>query len=151
MNLTRFTSINDHQVSLDDKSQQTWMMDVSLFFRDWMRVEMELSMVKKILAIVLFWLVIFVAAFVVPRLIEPIGSGFTRGTNRLPLLLGLQCFGFIVALVSAGFTYKNRAKITKWMVVAGFAPLSIDVIFVVLMVLFYGGSIIIGMLTRQRY
>lgn len=108
-------------------------------------------MVTKILGLVLFWLVMFITSFLAPRLIEPTGSGFTRGTNRLPLLLGLQCISFVLALFSAGLTYSHRAKIAKWLLVAGFAPITIDVLLVVLVVLFYGISIISGMVSRQQY
>lgn len=102
----------------------------------------------KILGLVILWLVIFIAAFVVPRFIEPTGSGFTRGMNRLPVLFGLQCLGFILALLTAGLTYSGRAKIAKWLLVAGFVPITIDVLLVVLLVLFYIGAIISGMVSR---
>lgn len=105
-------------------------------------------MVKKILGLVLFWLLIFVAAFVVPRFIEPTGSGFTRGYNRMPLVFGFQCFGVLLALIAAGLTYKNRTKITKGMIVTGFAPLSIYVLVVLLIVISYAIMIIIGLLNR---
>ncbi|MEW5958942.1 MAG: hypothetical protein AB1801_14515 [Chloroflexota bacterium] len=105
----------------------------------------------KILGLGILWLVIFLAAFVVPRFIEPTGSGFTRGMNRLPLLFGLHCFGFILALFTAGLTYSSRAKIAKWLLGVGFAPITIDVLLIVLLVLFYVGTIISGMVSRQLY
>lgn len=98
----------------------------------------------KILGLVLLWLVLFFAAFVAPRFIEPTGSGFTRGTNRLPLLLGLHCFGFILAIFTAWLTYSSREKIAKWLLVAGFAPITIDALLIVLLVLFYVVAIFSG-------
>jgi hypothetical protein len=89
--------------------------------------------------------------FVVPRFIEATGSGFTRGTNRLPVLFGLYCFGFILALFTAGLTYNSRAKITKWMLVIGFTPITIDILLILLLMLFYIGTIISGMVNRQIY
>lgn len=105
----------------------------------------------KILGLVILWLVIFIAAFVVPRFIEPTDSGFTRGLNRLPALFGLHCLGFVLALFTAGLTYSSRAKIAKWLVIAGFTPIIIDVLLILLLMLFYVGAIISGMVSRQIY
>ena len=96
----------------------------------------------KILGSVILWLVIFIAAFVVPRFIEPTGSGFTRGTNRLPIVFGLHCLGFIFALFSAGLTYKSQREITKWLLVVGFTPITVDILLIVLLVLFFVGALI---------
>lgn len=98
----------------------------------------------KILGLVILWLVIFIAAFVAPRFIEPTDSGFTRGMNRLPVLFGLHCFGFILALFTAGLSYSSRTRIAKWLLVVGFAPITIDVLLIVLLVLFFVGAVISG-------
>jgi hypothetical protein len=105
----------------------------------------------KILGLAILWLVVFIAAFVIPRFIEPTGSGFTRGMNRLPFVFGLHFFGLILALISAGITYSSRAKITRWLLVVGLAPITIDVLLVILLVLFYAGAIISGMVGRQIF
>jgi hypothetical protein len=99
----------------------------------------------KILGLVLFWAVIFGMAFIVPRFIEPTGSGFTRGTNRLPAVLGLHCFGFLVALFTAGLTLRSKAEITKWLLFTGFMPLVIYLLLIGVVVVVYVGAIITGM------
>jgi hypothetical protein len=102
----------------------------------------------KILGLVGIWVVIFISAFVVPRFIEPTGSGFTRGMNRLPFVFGLHGLGFLVALFTAGLSYSSRAKIAKWLFITGFIPISIDVLLVALILVFYGGAIIMGIISR---
>lgn len=84
----------------------------------------------KIIVLVLVWLVVFIAAFAVPRFIEPTGSGFTRGMNRLPALAGLHCLGLILALGSAGLAFRTRVEIAKWLVVTGFVPLAVDLLLI---------------------
>lgn len=105
----------------------------------------------KILGLAILWLVTFITAFILPRFIEPTGSGFTRGMNRLPVLIGLHCLGFILALFTAGMTHRNRAEIARWLLLTGFAPITIDILLIVILVIFYVGAIISGMVNRQIY
>ncbi len=95
----------------------------------------------KILSLGLTWIVLFSLAFVVPRLIEPTGSGFTRGMNRLPVIFGLHCLSFIVALITAALTYRSKAEIGKWLVVVGFAPL----VFSLLLIIFVAVLVLLAM------
>jgi hypothetical protein len=99
----------------------------------------------KILLLVLVWLVIFVAGFLAPRLVEPTGSGFTRGINRLPYFMGLHCVGFIIAAVTAALSYNSRAELAKWLLITGFGPLVVYILFIGLIFVVYAGAIISGM------
>ena len=98
----------------------------------------------KILMLVLLWIVIFILAFVAPRFIEPTGSGFTRGTNRLPALMGLHCVAFLVALVTAALSYRSRAELGKWLLAVGFVPLAVDLLLLGLAVI----AILLAMFVR---
>ncbi len=90
----------------------------------------------RVLSLGLTWIVLFSLAFVVPRFIEPTGSGFTRGTNRLPVVFGLHCLSFIVALITAVLTYRSKAEIDKWLVVVGFTPLILSLLLIIFVVVF---------------
>jgi hypothetical protein len=96
----------------------------------------------KILIPAVIWLVVFVSAFLVFQIIEPTGSGFTRGTNRLPPFFGLQCLAFVIALVTAFLAFRSRGEVAGWQVVTGFAPLVIHSLLIVLVVVAYGIAII---------
>ncbi len=84
----------------------------------------------KILILVAVWAMMFTLAFIVPRLIEPTGDGFTRGMNRLPAAIGLQCLAFCVAAVTAGLSFTTREELAKWILVTGFIPLVIQILLV---------------------
>jgi hypothetical protein len=88
----------------------------------------------KILIFALIWAVVLSLAFIIPRSIEPTGDGFTRGANRLPATLGLHCLSFLLALFIAGWSYRTRADIDTWLLMAGFAPLLISILAVMLLV-----------------
>jgi hypothetical protein len=72
---------------------------------------------------VLGWLAFFIAAFVVPQYIEPTGEGFTRGTNRLPYVLGLHLAAVGLALAAAWHTRVQKKSIPVAVVWVGYAPL----------------------------
>ena len=99
----------------------------------------------KILGMVFVWALIFVAAFIVPRFIEPTGSGFTRGMNRMPVILGMHCVGFVVAVLIAVYTTHSMSKLAKWLFVTGFAPPAVYGLMVVLLIVVYVGAIISGL------
>lgn len=100
----------------------------------------------KILGLVIIWLVIFGLAFVAPRLIEPTGSGFTRGLNRLPAFFGMHCLSFILAIGTAIFTFRTRSDLTKFLLISGFTPLAINLLFVVVVVGIYLAAMVDAML-----
>ena len=96
----------------------------------------------KILGATTLWVIVFVAAFILPRLIEPTGSGFTRGFNRLPFFFGLQCLGLILALTSGILAYINRATLEKWVVITGVTPFAITALLVSGLLMFYLGAML---------
>lgn len=98
----------------------------------------------KILILILIWIILFSLSFVIPRLIEPNGDGFTRGLNRLPAVIGLQGLGFLVAVLAAILSYRSRAGIKKWLLVAGFVPVVVDLLLGMLLLLLLLGAIVGG-------
>ena len=98
-------------------------------------VSKEISL--KIILLVLLWGVVFVLSFVLPRFIEPTGSGFTRGMNRLPALFGLQCLALLVAIGTAALGYRSRAELSRLLLAAGFFPLALHLLLIIFVVGFY--------------
>ena len=99
----------------------------------------------KILVLVAVWVVIVVLAFVVPRLIPATGDSFTRGMNRLPVVVGLQCLGFCVAVVTAGLSFATRKELAKWLLVTGFVPLAIEILMITFVIVILVGAMVFGM------
>jgi hypothetical protein len=98
----------------------------------------------KILILVLVWIILLRLAFSLPRLIEPAGDGFTRGLNRLPAILGLHGLGLVVAVVTAVLSYRARAGLKKWLLLAGFGPLVIEILLVMLLLLSLLAALLLG-------
>ena len=98
----------------------------------------------KILILVLAWTAIFILAFLAPRFIAPTGSGFTRGLNRLPALMGLHCVALLVAILTAALSYRSRVELAKWLLAVGFVPLAVDVLLIALAVI----AILLAMFVR---
>jgi len=92
----------------------------------------------------LTWLVLFAGAFIVLRLTEPVGDGFTRGLNRLGVFFEWQAGAFIAAVISFVLsrklgkdTYRRERRI-------GAAPLVISAALFLGFVALYAGLIFIG-------
>ncbi|MDM8529861.1 hypothetical protein QUF63_01720 [Anaerolineales bacterium HSG25] len=98
----------------------------------------------KTFILTIVWLIITVLAFSVPLFIDPTGTGFTRGTNRLPLIMALHGLAFLVALFSAGSSYRARSETKGWLVALGFVPLGLELLFVILIVLVLLGAVASG-------
>ena len=99
----------------------------------------------KILVLVVVWAVIVVLAFVAPRLIPASGDGFTRGMNRLPVVIGLQCLGFCLAVVTAGLSFATRKELATWLLVTGFVPLALEILMIGFVVVILVGAMVFGL------
>ena len=99
----------------------------------------------KILILVAVWVVLFILSFVVPRLIEPTGDSFTRGMNRLPAAIGLQCLAFCVAAVTAGLSFATRKELANWILVAGFIPLAVEILLIADLFVILVGAMAFGL------
>ena len=99
----------------------------------------------KILILVAVWAVIFALGFVVPQLIPATGDSFTRGMNRLPAAIGLQCLGFCVAVVTAGLSFATRKELAKWLLVTGFIPLAVEILLIGFILVILVGAMAFGM------
>ncbi len=96
----------------------------------------------KILILVVVWFVITILAFSVPQFIAPTASGFTRGMNRLPIIMALHCLAFLIALFTAGLGYRSRAEIKIWLLTVGFIPLGLDLLLFALVIIVVLGAIV---------
>lgn len=98
-------------------------------------------MATRIIGAVALWVVVTGAALLVPRLIPATGDGFTRGANRLPVALALHGAALLVALVTAGISWRARAELGRTLLLAGLAPLLLDALLVgALLALLLGGG-----------
>lgn len=88
------------------------------------------------------WLVLFVAAVVAMRATEPVGSGFTRGLNRVGVFFQWQAVSFAAAVVCFAVTRAARERLGRGLRRLGYAPLVIDLTLLGLVVLLYLGAIL---------
>ena len=86
----------------------------------------------RVLGLVVTWIVLIGLLVAAPRLIPATGDGFTRGANRLPLVLALHALAFVVAVASAALSYRARAELNSQMLRIGFMPLSTSLVLLVL-------------------
>lgn len=88
------------------------------------------------------WLVLFVVAVVAMRATEPVGSGFTRGLNRVGVFFQWQAASFAAAVVCFAVTRSARERIGPALRRLGYAPLVIDLALLGLLVLLYLGAVL---------
>lgn len=88
------------------------------------------------------WLVLFVVAVVAMRATEPVGSGFTRGLNRVGVFFQWQAASFAAALLCFAVTRAARARLGRGLRRLGYAPLVIDLTLLGLLVLLYVGVVL---------
>jgi len=65
------------------------------------------------------------------QLVEPTGSGFTRGLNRVAAFLTWQSVAFVAAMVLAWITRRAVARGSEEIKLLGYLPLAISVFIVV--------------------
>jgi hypothetical protein len=88
------------------------------------------------------WLVLFVVAVVAMRATEPVGSGFTRGLNRVGVFFQWQTVSFAAAVVCFAVTRAARERLGRGLRRLGYAPLVIDLALLGLLVLLYLGTVL---------
>jgi hypothetical protein len=76
-----------------------------------------------VIGILLAWIVVFAASFIVPIFIEPTGELYMRGLNRLSYWLWLQVAAFVLAVAAAALAYVRRADISGRLVWTSRVPL----------------------------
>ncbi|MEZ4652084.1 MAG: hypothetical protein R3E12_00355 [Candidatus Eisenbacteria bacterium] len=79
------------------------------------------------------WLALFAASFYLPRLIEAEGTGFTRGSNRIPVMIALHGAALVIALLCTanGLRAKRAGTRGAWM---GFVPLGVELVLLFVLV-----------------
>jgi len=92
------------------------------------------------------WLALFVVAVVAMRATEPVGSGFTRGLNRVGAFFQWQAASFAVAVACFAVTRAARERIGPGLRRLGYAPLVIDLTLLGLLVLLYLGAVLFARL-----
>lgn len=83
------------------------------------------------------WLALFVVAVVAMRTTEPVGSGFTRGLNRVGVFFQWQAASFAAAVVCFAVTRAARERLGRRLRRLGYAPLVIDLTLLGMLVLLY--------------
>jgi hypothetical protein len=76
------------------------------------------------------WLVLFVVSFAMLQSVEPSGSGFTRGLNRIATFLTWQSAAFAAAMVLAWLTRRAAERGVDKIALAGYLPLAVSVFLV---------------------
>jgi hypothetical protein len=99
-----------------------------------------------ILALAGLWLALFVVAVVAMRATEPVGSGFTRGLNRVGVFFQWQAASFAAAVVCFAVTRSARERLGRGLRRLGYAPLVIDLTLLGLLVLLYFGAVLFARL-----
>jgi len=92
------------------------------------------------------WLALLVVAVVAMRATEPVGSGFTRGLNRVGVFFQWQAASFTAAVVCFAVTRSAREQIGPGLRRLGYAPLVIDLTLLGLLVLLYLGAVLFARL-----
>lgn len=88
------------------------------------------------------WLVLFIVAVVAMRATEPTGSSFTRGVNRVGVFFQWQAASFAAALACYAVTRAARGRVSRTLRWLGYAPLTIDLSLLGLLVLLYLGAVL---------
>ena len=76
-----------------------------------------------VIGILVAWIVLFAASFIVPMFIEPTGELYMRGLNRLSYWLWLQLAALVLAIAAAALAYVRRAEISGRLVWTSRVPL----------------------------
>ena len=86
---------------------------------------------SRVIGILLLWMVVFAASFIVPVFIAPTGESFFRGFNRLVYWFWLQVAAFVLAIVVGVWTHARRADISRGLAWLSRVPLLVAVVEVV--------------------
>jgi hypothetical protein len=76
------------------------------------------------------WLVLFVVSFVTLQLVEPTGTGFARGLNRIATFLSWQGAALVAAMVLAWVTRRAAERGVDRIKLMGYLPLAASVFIV---------------------
>lgn len=88
---------------------------------------------KSVYTVFMLWLFCLVMAFNIPNVIAPTGEGFTRGANRLPLILTLHGLAFGLAIYQVRRTMSEWSQFKLLNGVLGFLPITTQFILVLLL------------------
>jgi hypothetical protein len=83
-----------------------------------------------IYAIGAVWLVLFLISFATLQLVEPTGSGFARGLNRIAAFLTWQGSALVAAMVLAWLTRRATERGVDKIRLVGYLPLAASVFLV---------------------
>ncbi len=71
----------------------------------------------------LIWVALLAISLVIPNFIQPTGSSFVRGLNRLVPSFWLQVMGLLIAGGTCVVTFRTRTELPTWLRISGFTPL----------------------------
>jgi hypothetical protein len=80
-----------------------------------------------VIGILLAWIVVFAASFIVPIFVPPTGEFYMRGLNRLNYWFGLQVAAFAIAIAACVSAHLWRAGISHRLVWLSRVPLLVTV------------------------
>ena len=75
--------------------------------------------------ILLAWIVVFAASFIVPILVPPTGESFFRGLNRIVYWFWLQVAALVLALAACALAHWRRAYVSRSLKLLTLLPVSI--------------------------
>ena len=78
-----------------------------------------------VIGILLAWLIVFAASFIVPRFVPPTGEGFMYGFNRIEYWFWLQVTAFVLAVAASVLALVKRTEIARSLRLLTLAPLAI--------------------------
>ena len=71
----------------------------------------------------LIWLILLTLSLVIPNFIQPEGSSFVRGMNRLVPSFWLQVIGLLIAGWTCVVAFRTRTELPTWLRISGFVPI----------------------------
>ena len=66
-----------------------------------------------VIGILLVWVVVFAASFIVPIFVPPTGESFFRGLNRIVYWFWLQVAALVFAVAASVLAHAKRANISR--------------------------------------
>jgi hypothetical protein len=85
------------------------------------------------IGILVAWVVVFAASFIIPTFVPATGDGFVRGLNRLVYWFWFQAAAFVLAIAAAWLAHSRRTEISRTLARFAFVPLLVAAAQIVLL------------------